>query len=376
MEQFAELSMAELLAPIEGESADGSGEDLAFSLLFDSIKEARRADPTYLPQGEWQSELKQSDWAQVITLSSDALAEKSKDLQLAGWLCEGLAHRDGFEGIRFGLTLTARLVDAFWQGLHPQPEEEGDLDERAARLGWLGDTLIDVVRGLPLIAGDAYGLADYEESRQVENEARSDADAIDRALAEGKINGEIFQRSVVLSSTEFLQDRHASVAACLTALEQLDGLCDQYLGRESPGFASLEKTLTQCRDLVERLLRERGTGISPGVEADTVRDTLASSPAAQPDAADTAHKAPPVAVSEGALRTTPQSRDEAFEMLNGVARYFKEREPHSPVPFLVERAVKWGRMPLEDWLQDVISDRSVIDSIRDTLGTRAGDDDY
>lgn len=375
MEQFAELSMDELLAPIEGESADGSGEDLAFSLLFDDIKEARRADPTYLPQGEWQSELKQSDWAQVITLSSEALAERSKDLQLAGWLCEGLAHRDGFEGIRFGLTLTARLVDVFWQGLHPQPEEEGDLDERAARLGWLGDTLIGVVRGLPLIAGDAYGLADYDESRQVENEARNDAEAIDRALAEGKINGEIFQRSVVLSSTEFLQDRHASIAACLTALAQLDGLCDQYLGREAPGFSGLEKTLTQCRDLIERLLRERGAGISSQVEEDSddVQDTPAASPAAQPA---TAVAAPRAAASSQALRTAPQSRDEAFEMLNGVARYFKEREPHSPVPFLVERAVKWGRMPLEDWLQDVISDRSVIDSIRDTLGTRAGDDDY
>ncbi|MFC0337334.1 type VI secretion system protein ImpA [Kushneria avicenniae] len=370
MNELGELSVETLLAPING----GSGEDLTFSLLFDEIKEARRADPDYLPQGEWQTELKQADWGLVIRLAGQALAEQSKDIQLAGWLCEGLAHREGFAGIRFGLHLTGRLLDEYWESLYPEFDED-DLEERSARLSWLSDTLTSVVRTLPLVAGEGYGLADYEESRQVENQARNDPDAMGTALREGKINDEIFQRSVVLSSTEFLKDRHANIVEALTGLHQLESICDQKLGHDAPSYGALQKVMEQCRDLTERLLRDRGASFT-SESAETPLDA----PIAMSEAGVAAPVNEAISTSVGhgpadSLRKHPQSRDEAFEMLNGVARYFKEREPHSPVPYLVERAIKWGRMPLEEWLKDVIKDDGVIDNIRDTLGTQQRDDD-
>jgi type VI secretion system protein ImpA len=371
MERLGELSIEELLSPIEG-SAHAGGEDLTFSLLFDDIKEARRADPTYLPQGEWKTELKQSDWPQVINLTSEALTAQSKDLQLAGWLCEGLAHREGFEGISFGLMLAARLLEDYWETLYPELDEE-DFDERVARLSWLGDTLVGVVRTLPLVMGEQYSLADYEESRQVENLARNDPDAMGQALADGKINDEIFQRSVVLTNTEFLQERHAVISSALASLKLLDGAGDQRFGRDAPSYNALEKVMEQCRDLTARLLRDRGASVVAGEEPDTIETGEEES------LADGDSK--PVAVARGdqptgPMRSNPQSREEAFELLNGVARYFKEREPHSPVPYLIERAVKWGRMPLEEWLKDVIKDHGVIDTIQDTLGTQSQSEDY
>jgi len=371
MERLGELSIEELLSPIEG-SAHAGGEDLTFSLLFDEIKEARRADPTYLPQGEWKTELKQSDWPQVINLTSEALTAQSKDLQLAGWLCEGLAHREGFEGISFGLMLAARLLEDYWETLYPELDEE-DFDERVARLSWLGDTLVAVVRTLPLVMGEQYSLADYEESRQVENLARNDPDAMGQALADGKINDEIFQRSVVLTNTEFLQERHAVISSALASLKLLDGAGDQRFGRDAPSYSALEKVMEQCRDLTARLLRDRGASVVAGEEPDTIETGEEES------LADGDSK--PFAVARGdqrtgPMRSNPQSREEAFELLNGVARYFKEREPHSPVPYLIERAVKWGRMPLEEWLKDVIKDHGVIDTIQDTLGTQSRSEDY
>lgn len=371
MERLGELSIEELLSPIEG-SAHAGGEDLTFSLLFDEIKEARRADPTYLPQGEWKTELKQSDWPQVINLTSEALTAQSKDLQLAGWLCEGLAHREGFEGISFGLMLAARLLEDYWETLYPELDEE-DFDERVARLSWLGDTLVGVVRTLPLVMGEQYSLADYEESRQVENLARNDPDAMGQALADGKINDEIFQRSVVLTNTEFLQERHAVISSALASLKLLDGAGDQRFGRDAPSYTALEKVMEQCRDLTARLLRDRGASVVAGEEPATI-ETGEEESLADGDSE-------PVAVPRGdqptgPMRSNPQSREEAFELLNGVARYFKEREPHSPVPYLIERAVKWGRMPLEEWLKDVIKDHGVIDTIQDTLGTQSQSEDY
>jgi len=130
--------------------------------------------------------------------------------------------------------------------------------------------------------------------------------------------------------------------------------------------------LGQCRDLTAKLLRERGASVVEGETSDAAEE--GSEPT--PEAIQTEPAAGSGNAAPGPLRSKPHSREEAFEMLNGVARYFKEREPHSPVPYLIERAVKWGRMPLEEWLKDVIKDHGVIDTIQDTLGTQSRSEDY
>ena len=59
--------------------------------------------------------------------------------------------------------------------------------------------------------------------------------------------------------------------------------------------------------------------------------------------------------------------------LNEIADFFHRTEPHSPISYIVQRAVKWGNMPLELWLQDVIKDETVLYSLRQTLGISTGD---
>lgn len=66
----------------------------------------------------------------------------------------------------------------------------------------------------------------------------------------------------------------------------------------------------------------------------------------------------------------PQDRSDALNRLAAVADFFRQTEPHSPVSYLVQRAVQWGQMPLEDWLRDVISDDAVLTRVRETLGLK------
>ena len=58
--------------------------------------------------------------------------------------------------------------------------------------------------------------------------------------------------------------------------------------------------------------------------------------------------------------------------LSEIAAFFQKTEPHSPVAYLVQRAVRWGNMPLDSWLRDVIKDESVLFNLRETLGLEAG----
>lgn len=353
-----DLSLSALRTPIDG----AAGEDLSFSSLFDQIKEARRADAEYLTQGDWQTDLKQADWEKVIQLAAAGITEQSKDLMLVAWLSEGLAHRKHFAGIRFSLAVAQALLEDFWDTLFPSLDE--GVEERATRLAWLTTTLTDVVRTLPITQGQGYSLLKYEESRQVENLARQNPSAMNQALEEGKINAELFQRSVVLTGTEHLHQKHAQISECLVACQQLQVAADSVFGHDAPSFLALNDVLVHARQLVERLLKERGVELEDAAPAQAEATGSPEAPAASSAAAPSVRRS-----SDAQLRTAPQSREEAFALLQGVAQFFKQTEPHSPVPYLVERAIKWGNMPLESWLNDVIKDSNVVDGIRDVLGT-------
>src|ERR1035438_1130084 len=100
----------DLLNPISAENP--AGENLRYAPVYDKIKDARREDDT-APQGEWKVERKTADWALVAKLASDAIATKSKDLQLAVWLAEAMLRREGVAGLREVLDLTRGLIETF-----------------------------------------------------------------------------------------------------------------------------------------------------------------------------------------------------------------------------------------------------------------------
>ena len=68
------------------------------------------------------------------------------------------------------------------------------------------------------------------------------------------------------------------------------------------------------------------------------------------------------------LREYVHLRAEALKQLQHVADFFRRTEPHSPVSYLVQRAARWGQMPLEEWLQEVIKNADVLGEVKETLG--------
>ncbi len=82
----------DLLNPISADKP--AGENLRYAPVYDKIKEARREDDD-APQGDWKRERKVADWPLAIKLISEALATKTKDLQLAAWLAEAMLNREG-----------------------------------------------------------------------------------------------------------------------------------------------------------------------------------------------------------------------------------------------------------------------------------------
>lgn len=274
-----------LLAPIPGDNP--SGEELRYTQIYDDIKEARRADDP-LDMGDWQREIKTADWDKVISLSLDALENRSKDLQVAAWLTESLIMTEGFGGLALGLKLLAGLLEAFWDTLYPEVED-GDFEYRIAPLEFLNDKVSNTVRQIPLTEPGAtagYSLLKWRESRDVGSDADTknkygDVDEQkkrrrDELLAEGRLPAEEFDLAVAKSSPSFFSRLDGDITQCRDAFSALDTIVDEKFGNEAPRLSDLGDTIEECGRLIARLLPAESAAIA---EKEAPEPVPASGPA-------------------------------------------------------------------------------------------------
>ena len=366
MASSAVVDLNALLAPISGENL--AGEQVRYTGVYDAIQEARRADDE-LPMGDWKREAKAADWLAVIKLSTEALATKSKDLQLAVWLVEALVKRHGFPGVRDGFRMLQGLQETFWDGLYPEVEN-GDLELRVGPLEWLNQKLPACIQNIALTQGNKpYSYSQWEESRRVDNLGRQDPSAMLAATAEGKITGEQFDAAVGATGRLFYEGIFEDLNQSKEELSKLESIVDGRFGPDVPSFLGIRKAIDDCHSLVSTVIkkkREQDPSYRPEPSGQSATENVAASPAS-----DGAMEVRAVAAS-GAMTWSaePQSREEAFQRLVVIANYLKRVEPQHPVSYLLERAVRWTKMPLEEWLGEVVRNDDVLKHLRETLGIK------
>ena len=359
-----------LLKPIDGENPAGEG--LQYSGIYDEIREARRADDPTLSQGQWQTELKTADFRHVINLAVPALSEKSKDLQISVWLCEALTGIHGFVGFRDGLRLIKRLEEEFWEQLFPEIDE-GDMEARANAFDWLNSQLSLAIKNVSLTDGEVFTFNNWEESTRfdipdildgLEYQEQEKFNALKaQAEKENRKTGEMWRKARRNGNRAFYESMNLSLEECAAELNQLDKVNEEKFDRNQvPSINDLRKVLSDVASVVEKVLAEKRE-----LEPDEVEP---EETAAGADGEEGAVKKGP-AVGTGAI----QSRQDALKRLSDIAEYFRKNEPNSPVSSLIQRAVKWGNMPFEALIQDMVKDDGVVSQVRQTLGfnTASGD---
>ena len=337
------IDIEALLSPIAGENP--AGESLQYTPVYDEIREARRSEDP-MSQGDWQREIKTADWDEVIRLSTDALGNRTKDLQICAWLGEALIKKSGFAGLRDSLILAAGLHQRFWDTLYPEMEE-GDLEARANAMALLDRQTAAATREVAITRSPAFSFAQWDK---VKSEGSAPAAAASAPGAEeGQITLEDFQKALGASRRAFYEELLVVVNECWKAFEELDRAMDEKFGRQTPGLGELKGSLDKVRDWVDKTTKEKRLEEPEGGVAGEEGSAGSGAGAAT-----------------GAVR----GRQDALRRLADVAEYFRRTEQHSPVSYLVQRAIAWGQMPLDAWLGDVIKDGPMLDSLRETLGLK------
>jgi type VI secretion system protein ImpA len=250
------LDTEALLARVPGDHP--AGEDLRYT-VHEQIKEARREEDQS-DRGLWERETKKADWEKTISLCTDALAGKSKDLQIAAWLTEALTVTDGFEGAATGLMIVRRLLEEFWENLYP-PIDDGDLDYRVGRLEFINDQVAHRINAVPITdqrKAPGYSRLHYNDSRDVgyESDASKAKDRSEK-MAEGKISAEEFDAAVARTSKAFFKTMNEQVETCHENFRRLENVIDQHFGKEAPRLAELRSALEECSLLVGQLYSEK-----------------------------------------------------------------------------------------------------------------------
>jgi type VI secretion system protein ImpA len=322
----------DLLNPIPG--ANPSGESLRYAPVFDKIKEARREDDD-APQGDWHFERKTADYLLVIKLAGEALATKSKDLQVAAWLTEAILRKEGFQGLKAGLELIKGLIENFWDTLYPELDD-GDAEMRAAPLEWLGTRMDAALRSVPLTRRGANWFQ-FKESRVVGYEAAADTDAKaearNAAIAEGKMSGEEWDGAVAATPKAFYAGMEETLDGILEITESLGAIGEEKFGDVAPSFGPMRTTVEEIRHTVHGLLqKKREVEPDEGVEAAVSVEEV---PATEEETLATRSPAPP---------REPADQEDAFQRVTAVAAYLRRNDPSSPLPYLLLRGLRWGEL--------------------------------
>ena len=176
----------------------------------------------------------------------------------------------------------------------------------------------------------------------------ADPDKRAQRMAQGAATMEMFRRAVSETSSEFYGTLIEDLGGCSEEFERLRGAMERYCGKDQRGYdlspptSNIRNTLEACRDAIRHLAKDR----LPEAEGSGTEQN------------DGELAAIGESGSSGRSVQRVHSRDDAFRALLQVADFFKRTEPHSPVSYALEQAVRWGRMTLPELLTELIPEES------------------
>ena len=347
------LPLARLLAPLDGPQPAGVA--ARGSMSFRMIQQLRQSDDVSLPMGAWATEPRRANWPKVSQLAAGMLDTVGKDLQLAAWMLEAELHEGGYAALMPGFVLLRGLCETWWDGLHPRGDGDG-YDARCNIVRWINEKLLNTIALLPLVEDDdhvaswsQWELAHYHERMRAVNgnlpEEAQDAATLDD-----------LQGLLARMDAAELRERHAMLGEGRAAMAAFEQALRERLGSETPSLGRLDEFLARIEALLRGELTRRGPAALPPAAALHVdEDMEEQGDDGEPHAA-------------GDLFG---ERERAYQVLAQIGDYLMQVEPHSPVPYLIRRAVAWGGLNAAELYREVFQKGGGRIEIFELLGGEA-----
>jgi type VI secretion system protein ImpA len=355
----------QLLAPLVG--TEPAGRWMRYERAFTDVARLREEDNPQLPMGEWERPLVKADWRKVAQACIQLLDQETKDFQVAAWLCDAWTRTSSLDGLCAGLDLIVGIAEQYWSTAWPAMDDD-DAERRVAPFVWMNANLPLTLRLSTLLLRPVLHretpvtLLDWERAPSAD----------DAKVQEGeKLNRREIRESVKAADADWLQQINLRSDQALATLQRLSDFLDTQLKTDSPSISKLSDAIASLRQAAQSLLKE----LPPPVESTPLDSTAGISPI--PESASAAASANQ---TEGLVRTSVasgdisfnvnsiQDREQAYEALMSIAIYLQRIEPHSPTPYLIQRAIELGQLSLPDMIRDVSASAGSLDKFFELLG--------
>jgi type VI secretion system ImpA family protein len=205
------------------------------------------------------------------------------------------------------------MVEQCWDRMHPVIED-GDVEVRAGPFNWIDDTdrgawFPNTVKGTPLVKGPN-GNYSYLDRKQAQDTNKT-------AVLEE------IEKAITAAPTKQCKDTVEDITQALEDLNQLATLLGQKMGAAAPGLTGVRGAVGECLTLAHQILERKPPEAPPPEEK-------------KPEESKPGEAKAPAA---GAKEKTMATREDAYRQLQQAASLLRQIEPHSPIPYLVER---WG----------------------------------
>lgn len=363
----ATFDIEALLQPISDDKPQGEDirEDYSPTSVYYQIKDARAAARTAERQNMMSDDPEAiyhdvPEWRTVMKLAPEILSQKSKDLEITAWYIESLVREYGFAGLRDGFNLASMLIEKYWDELYPLPDEDG-LESRVAPITGLngedGDgTLIGPIKQVPLVQSYSslpYATWHYDQAYEIET--ITDPEKKEARIASGGVTLKEIEQAVLETPPSFFSNLKEDLDACADAYQKMVALFDEKCGNESPPSSNIRKALQRVQEVLGFLTKDLVFG-EPEEAGEAVTDENQASNTGQATSVS-GSGGKGVSIENASI----SNRDEAFRTLLKVSEFFRRTEPHSPISYNLEQAVKWGRMSLPELLSELIPDERARD---------------
>ncbi|MDR0999007.1 MAG: type VI secretion system protein TssA [Treponema sp.] len=341
------IDLEKMILPLEGE--DPAGGNLEYDPLYTGMDSLAAGVPDS-QMGDSTLEGRGPDWKK-LSQNCIELWGRTRDLRVASYLVVAQTVLEGLSGLDAGLKLLSSLVSSFWDSMYPKldPDDNFDPIERLNILAMLSpqqDAYNDPVKFIlrlresRLVPSLAYTLRDYMI-------ANNELDAGDKT-----VDGNLLRAEFMNVPREEIRVQADLASSARETLSQICAVMNEKMKDSLLSMESLSREL-------DRLSRFYATQLDTGAPAE---DTVAAGEAAPGDGA-------PLRAAGGAvLQGQVNSRQDALTMLRKGAEYFQKMEPSSPVPLLVNRALRFADMDFIELLGEIVPDS--LSRGRDILGVK------
>lgn len=352
-----DLNFDTILKPISSETPTGVDlrEDSSLNILYYQIKDLRQK----ARQIETKYQMQESDdmgldsWKELVAIAIDVLSNKSKDLEILAWLIESLLRVYQFAGLAQGFALTIALLDAFWETLFPIIEDNDVSGKLAAFIGLNGEdspgSLIQPIKSVLITdvkTGKNFALCHYQHALELEKISDQQKKS-QRIKALGYQLHDI-QQAVKDSPSKFYQSLLSDLALCQENYKKLDEAFFRHCGANAPPTSYIRNALVDVQDHIHFLLKD-----IPFTSQRSMSEITAIEKSIE---------------IKNYKNAGFNDRTEALQLLKNISNYFTENEPHSPIPSLLNRTIRWANMSLPELWGELIVEEETRKNVQKLTG--------